>query len=328
MMPKPNLLSERESYTAAKLEEFRRQVADVKILEGYRNLCIYITGSFGRREASEHSDLDLFFINRGTREEANLVSRLSQFRIFTRLVEIADAMGFPDFSNDGEYLKIHYLHDMRTTLGGPKDDYENHFTARLLLLLESASVFNEEAYNHAVNECVNFYYRDYHDHPRDFKAIFLANDIIRFWKTFCLNYEHRRNRPEDDPQKRAANHLKNLKLKFSRLLTCSSMILCLAKGRHHLTPEQVVGLVTMAPQDRVLSAANGIAGTEAIVSPLFDDYAWFLERTGRPKADTLQWIAIQAEREEAFRRAKNFGDRMFSLLVKITDDDTIRYLVM
>ena len=54
---------------------------------------------------------------------------------------------------------------------------------------------------------------------------FLTNDILRLWRTFCVNYEARTERvPELE---KAKGKLKNYKLKHSRLLTCYSAILYL-----------------------------------------------------------------------------------------------------
>ena len=54
---------------------------------------------------------------------------------------------------------------------------------------------------------------------------FLSNDILRLWRTLCVNYEARtKTTPE---QEKAKRELTNYKLKHSRLLTCYSGILYL-----------------------------------------------------------------------------------------------------
>jgi hypothetical protein len=58
---------------------------------------------------------------------------------------------------------------------------------------------------------------------------FLANDILRIWRTFCVNYEAR---TETEPaEKKAKRKLKNYKLEHSRLLTCYSALLRVFKDR-------------------------------------------------------------------------------------------------
>lgn len=55
--------------------------------------------------------------------------------------------------------------------------------------------------------------------------LFHANDILRPWRTFCVNYEARTS--TDPPRQMAKRRLKNYKLKHSRLLTCYSGLLYL-----------------------------------------------------------------------------------------------------
>ena len=86
---------------------------------------------------------------------------------------------------------------------------------------------------------------------------FLVNDIVRFWKTLCLNYEFDRGTHaaelQKDPTLRRAFRLKNLKLSFSRLMTCYSALVLLAaihqKGATH--PNEVRQLVEHSPTERL-----------------------------------------------------------------------------
>ena len=79
---------------------------------------------------------------------------------------------------------------MEEVLGSPEDDGLNAFTARMLLLLESRPVYNAERYRRILKAVIGFYYRDFSDHSEHFRPTFLINDILRFWRTLTLNYEH------------------------------------------------------------------------------------------------------------------------------------------
>ena len=57
------LLEERKNFCESRLDNFRSKVEKMPQLSNFPNLCIYATGSYGRLEASKHSDLDLFFIH-------------------------------------------------------------------------------------------------------------------------------------------------------------------------------------------------------------------------------------------------------------------------
>ncbi len=140
-------------------------------------------------------------------------------------IDINRELKYESFSNDGEYLKIHSLDYMLETLGAPQDDSENLFTTRMLLLLESRCVFNEPVYDNAISTILDHYFRDNRG-KASFRPLFVLNDILRYWRTLCLNYELTRDDP-DKPWRK-----KNINLKFSRMLTIFGTVLPLiAKTR-------------------------------------------------------------------------------------------------
>src|SRR5438309_1594126 len=59
-------------------------------------------------------------------------------------------------------------------------------------LLESQPLSDAAIYERLLEQIIGFYYRDFADHADDFLPIFLINDILRFWRTLTLNYEHHR----------------------------------------------------------------------------------------------------------------------------------------
>ncbi len=111
----PDLLSRRRKYASSRLDKFRAQISEFDVLDGLSNLCIYVTGSFGRLEASKFSDLDLFFIHKGS-SDSDTVPWISKTLLDANLIHAARDLGFPEFSNDGEYLSVHYLDDIKKTL--------------------------------------------------------------------------------------------------------------------------------------------------------------------------------------------------------------------
>ncbi|SRR6266508_1594493 len=312
-----DLLTERRDYSLERLQAFRERVAAIGSITDAPSLCIYATGSFGRLEASKFSDLDLFFVLKGSSETSPL-PRTTKIRIDAALIEIADDLGFPEFSGDGEYLEYHYLDDILRDLGSRADDYMNFFTARLLLLLESVPIFGEAAYEQALRDIVDSYYRDFHDHETTFFPLFLVNDILRFWKTLCLNYEHKRNRPATDEERKLKNHLQNLKLKCSRLMTCFSTITALAAAPRVTTPDELLALVHKPPLDRLREAASAHDVDKELVERILGTYRWFLDVTGRPRDETLRWISAPTERDSAFGRARLLGDDVYEVLKTVS----------
>lgn len=325
----PEVLDERNEACEKRLKTLREEIAsDVELLSDIRSLCIYVTGSYGRHEANEHSDLDLFFVHEGTQRK-NELPYVQKIKIVSDVVRVAERMGFPEFTGGGEYLNVHYVDDIISQLGSPTDDYRNYFTARLLLLLESKPLTDETTYTSVLETIVEAYLRDYSSHEDNFQALFFVNDIIRFWRTLCLNYESKRNPdPENgSPRPKEKDDRKNLKLKYSRLLTCFSAVLPLAQSDLLVEKEQLMSVIQQTPVERLQSLSLNEEGSK-VRKRLLDNYSWFLGVTDGPKQEQLEWIRDEGNRTQALKKAKAFGDDMFSLLNETAGTDTMRYLVI
>jgi len=314
------LLQERRRFSEEKLARFRRRVSEIRELSSQSELSIYVTGSYGRLEAHPGSDLDLFFVSGGDRA----IDRTAKILVDAELIRAAKDLNFPPFSNDAQYLEIHGLREMLEKLGGAEDDFKNFFTARMLLLLESRPVFGDTAYAAILRQIVDAYFRDFHDHTGDFRPLFLVNDVLRFWKTLCLNYENKRNRLQDRANKNK-HHLKNLKLKFSRLLICFSTIIPLFASRTN-SPDEILTLAGLPPLQRLANIVQ-TEEHERLYNHLAELYAGFLELTARP--DILDWIGERQNRRSAFPQADEFGNTMFSLLrTTMKSADDLRFLII
>lgn len=310
-----------------KLTSLRREILEIEELKENKKLCIYVTGSYARLEGSRFSDLDLFFIYQN--DNANdKFSKLEKTLIDAQLIKIIRKLEFPDFSGDGEYLNIHEIYQILEHLGGPLDDYRNYFTARMLLLLESKPLSNKVAYLEIIEKILNVYYTDFHDHEHNFKPAFLVNDIIRFWRTLCLNYEHKRHR-EGSPERKIKSHIKNMKLKFSRKLTCYSFLLqVLSKSNSVLNQNQLVKIVEMSPLERLLNLKE----EHDILAPTIDRatelYSTFLERTNIPTSDLMDWMSKKTNRDDIFAEARRFDDQLFQIIKKIENPQTLKYFLI
>lgn len=205
-------LAERRSQTARRINELRDQLKTAEQL-AVSKACVYATGSFGRCEASTHSDLDLFIAGKrdgnpgSDGKEGSRLKTLDEICIKADLIKVTRQLGIPEFSGDGRYLVHYSVHEFTQALGTPHDDVTNTFTARLLLLLESQPLLEETVYKEVIEEVVDAYWRDYEDHRDSFVPAFLGNDILRLWRTFCVNYEARTERMPDE--EKAKGKLKN-----------------------------------------------------------------------------------------------------------------------
>ena len=133
---------------------------------------------------------------------------------------------------------------------------------------------------------------------------FLLNDILRYWRTLCLNYERDRAEPGKAWWKR------NLNLKFSRKLTVFSTVLAIiAKGMS--TPAHFGRIAGKVPLQRLGFAldAMGDKGLLPGFEQVLDDYEDFLaaksheELEGRHDRDLINMFNEKAVRFDDFLHA-------------------------
>jgi hypothetical protein len=315
----------RRSQTIDRIASLQDLLKSAEIYIGGR-ACVYATGSFGRGEAGPHSDLDLFIVGKrdgkpgGQGKEGSLLTRLDEICIKADLIEATRKMQIPDFSGDGRYLTHYSVHEFTKTLGTPEDDVTNTFTARLLLLLESRPRLESEVYREIIEEVVAAYWRDYEDHKSDFIPAFLANDILRLWRTFCVNYEARTQRVP--AEEKAEGKLKNYKLKHSRLLTCYSALLHLLAiygDRKTVSPSEAIAMIGLTPTERLewLKDQPDMASAHPMLSNILTQYERFLETGNAGKKELMERFMDKTKSQAYMRDASTFGDLIFEAMSRI-----------
>lgn len=315
-------LSDRRAQTKERLARLRDRLKEAEQIASGK-ACVYATGSFGRREASIYSDLDLFIVSKmGNPEKPEdkpqpLLKRLDDIRIKADLIEVTRELNIPEFSGDGRYL-VHYpVAQLTSTLGKPEDDALNTFTARLLLLLESYPLVGEAVYSEIIEEVIAPYWRDFANHKNDFVPAFLTNDILRLWRTFCVNYEANTSRePSEENAKRKS---KNYKLKHSRLLTCYSALLYLLAiyGRKNtVTPDDVMQMIRLTPTERVqwLLEQQDYSDAYKPLSMLLRQYETFLASTNVPEKELIGKFLNSGTAREYMGNANALGQSVFDAL--------------
>lgn len=315
-------LSDRQFQTAARIAALREELKRAEELTKGK-ASVYATGSFGRGEASKHSDLDLFIVGKNdgilgrNSKEGNLLRRLDEICVKADLIEATRKLEIPPFSGEGRYLTHYSVHELTKTLGTPEDDVTNTFTARLLLLLESCPLLEVKVYEEATADVIAAYWRDYEDHKSDFIPAFLANDILRLWRTFCVNYEARSERqPEEE---KAKGKIKNYKLKHSRLLTCYSGLLYLLavhKRQNTVCPQDAILMISLTPTKRLewLLEQKHLASAHPIVKKLLVKYEHFLETTNANETELVARFLDTENSRAHMNAAYEFGDLVFEAL--------------
>jgi len=323
------LLEQRRTQTADRIKLLQAEVSRAEQLcRGAA--CVYVTGSFGRREASTHSDLDLFIVGLGTHKDPAL-SRLNQILVKADLIDASKKLNLPEFSGDGEYLTHHTVAELLETLGKPEDDASNTFTARLLLLLESSPLIGEPEYNRIVDDVIASYWRDYERNKNEFVPAFLANDILRMWRTFCVNYEARTQ--SVPPQKKAKRSLKNYKLKHSRMLTCYSALLhllALFSKNGTVSPTDAGLMIRLTPTQRLewMIAQPELKEASTTLEKLIAAYERFLSNTDASEDDLVERFLDKNIKKLYWESSFEFGDLIFQAFSLIGNNNRFHRLLV
>jgi predicted nucleotidyltransferase len=309
------LLNQRRKETTRRIEELRKKLVDAEALCGEK-ACVYATGSYGRGEASRHSDLDLFIVGQGSVKKPALRG-LDEILIKADLIDATRKLSIRDFSGDGEYLKHYPIKKLVDRLGTPRDDVENTFTARLLLLLESSPLISEAVYDRITDDVIGAYWKDYEQNKNIYMPAFLANDILRMWRTFCVNYEARtHSEPEEEM---ARKRLKNYKLKHSRLLTCYSALLYLLAvftKNKTVSPRDAKHMISLTPTGRLewLLGQSHCTDAHQSIQKLISQYEAFLAKTDAPEGELVELFRDKQKRQEHFGSNYEFGNSVSEVL--------------
>lgn len=160
--------------------------------------CIVAVGSYGRYEASAQSDLDVYMIY-SKKMSADMERDINEIiRDTAREAGVRCSIGFESISIDAMYKNI-----------GGEEDTNPSITNRILFLLESECLYNKPFFDDAYEKILKKYLKDIirsnNKPPR-----FLLSDIIRYYRTICVDYEFKTT----EGTKKWA--IRNIKLRFSR----------------------------------------------------------------------------------------------------------------
>ena len=309
---------DRAFYSELRLAQLRSELASLPELQNTPKLTIFGAGSFARLEASQYSDIDLFFLSDAAIGE-DTKERTNSYRVFGKILQVANDLGFPDFSNDGEYLEILRASDILVNLGNRTDDHKNYFTARMLMLLESRCLYGDATFNRILSIIIRSYFKDYPGHQENFQPTFLINDISRYWKTILLNYENKRPLASlaDGPDlesKKTKNRVRNFKVKFSRLTTCYATVAAIGSFTSTVKEVDIIEMVKLTPRDRLIAACDRLPAIEPVVRRVLEKYESFQQYTGMSPEHLESHFSDTAKRTEMFSRANEYGDLMYSLI--------------
>ncbi len=317
-------IDRRKEFTGSRTANLQKELRDSAYATSRKNdYCVYVTGSFGRQEACEHSDVDLFIIG------GESFRRLDEICLKADIISTARKLKFPEFSGDGEYLERYKVSELIENIGTPKDDASNTLTARLLLLLESRYLDGScDMYDRAIADVVSAYWRDFETHRDNFMPTYLANDILLFWRTLCLNYEARTKSSPD--KERAKRKLKNYKLRHSRLMTCYSALaylLFIFETNATVMPQDCIKMSQLTPLERLQTIECKKGDSQARILAAYEE---FLLLTNQSEEDLVKKVLSKdAEVKLILSTQERLGSAMFDLLQEIeTTPKLLRYFLV
>lgn len=271
------------------------------------DICVVAVGSYARREASEHSDLDYYVLVRAGRLPPRQQQKLC------RLVAQAGAsLGIRSPAIGGAFAECISEEELIKNIGGPRDE-NKEITRRVLFLLESEWLFNRRGYEASFRRLIKAYVRDTITEHQICR--FLLNDVIRYYRTIGVNFEHKTmvgGKPWGD---------RNIKLLFSRKLMYFAGILAIAETAQQ-TPQAKRAILFTLLRISPIARIQAICGTAASFGVL-NRYDSFLARlsTGKYRKLLVETRENRKGHTEEFRIFKNDGHN-FSLQLSLLMSQT------
>ncbi len=220
--------------------------AEAKALFGESSdLIIGVNGSLARREFTSGSDLDLFYLTR--KDERDIQEAMNQF---TNLIQ---KLGFKPPAAGGVFDAPLPTSTLIRNIGG-RDDTNETITRRMLFLLEGEWLFGEQKFVETRQAVIEAYA---HDKLRAEQiCLFLLNDIIRYWRTICIDFEFKVRAGDK------AKAIRLIKLRFSRMLIYVAGVLAIGETHNKPADEKRTYLAEIfghPPVERIKQIAAGKA---------------------------------------------------------------------
>jgi hypothetical protein len=288
-----------ESFSKEKIDQIRSLVlSSPPPVEASVHL-LAAAGSLARKEASEASDLDLIVITEDETEHESSDGPLRRWR-----ADLCSQLGLEGHNPKGIFANPLSLNDIRAGAGSEKEPYAKA-SIRILTLLESDWILGQDNYSDLVTHIVQEYSADIEKDPRK-NFVFLMNDVIRYFRTVCVNYQYTKSETEDGKWP-----IRNIKLRHSRVLMYFSMIASIGLlSREHSDQklQALKHLIDLPPLRRLFVCYNLSGDTSFYkVAGLYDVF--------------LDVLSDRESRDEL--RGLDYGDRYSSRIfahLKATSD--------
>lgn len=223
-------------FSCEKIKDLRVVLAEALADFDGKRLTVAVAGSLGRFEASELSDADLIIIT----DDAEQGDHVRQEIIPDLIVKA----GFKAPNPKGVFSRTAQLEQLTSKIGEMDEDIITH-SQRLLLLLETRPLFNDDEYNRVVTTIFNEYANSVRSEPHK-QFAFLLNDLIKYFRVVCVGYQAQFWGDHDNWA------IRNIKLRHSRVILYAGLLFLL--GTATTKPDRVAFLrenLVLTPLERI-----------------------------------------------------------------------------
>lgn len=314
------------TFTRSQVDGLRASLERSFPIETPGQICVVLSGSFARLEATHNSDWDSLVIVNELPDDLRVVKN-----IVREVDTIRREKGIGGAGQTGLFGEYAIAGELMGRIGLQSDSNVN-MTRRLSLLTESVSVYNAGLRTTLIETILARYCDDYHeDSDREqTKPIrvprFLLNDIVRYWRTLAVDFGAKQWSSIQDDW-----HLRRIKLLTSRKVlfagSLASLFLVERACSDRETPysaliEHLLTQVDKSPLARLMSAYGesddqGKEGLRAILAA-YSNYIEVLQRTEsrnllqrKAESDGSRASAIQSEVEEICAKIQDGLEQVF-----------------
>jgi hypothetical protein len=171
------------------------------------------------------------------------------------VLEFISSKGYPAPNPKGVFAQPVTIAKLMSVAGDSHETYGD-LSRRILLLLESRSIYRKDEYARLLRKLIDRYATDVSEQAgrKTKNFVFLLNDIIRYFRTICVNYQFTKEVTEWGKWP-----IRNIKLRHSRVLMYFSLVASIGVLSTHFEDDKVdilAALMSAEPLRRLYIAYN------------------------------------------------------------------------